>query len=531
MPATVPILPAQRATRMAIALSRHDPSEPWLQIACRRLALHAQYKVRKRGSTCFVSFSQFLDNFMPTTVPRPRRPLNVTPVISAVLSVCFLCSHTGVRSAPGTEPAESKSAVDLTPQIAAGEQRHIRALFELDGILSLKSDVQDPVKLPVQAKARLIYDEKTLQGPTSATSWPRSTIRHYKTADATIQFRENTVTPSLRENRRLVATSATSADDVVLFSPLGPLSRDELDLIDIPANSAIIEAILPHRRVRVGDSWKLESELLPAILGLDALATQDIECTLDRLDNGAALIQAKGRVSGASGGVSTDMTLAAKYAFDLTQKRLKWFAMSLKENRSIGHAQPGIEATIRIQMAISKRANVPALHPDVVRDLNVTADENARLLEFVSETGGFELLLDRNWHEMLDEKDATVLRLVVRGDLVAQCNLTLLPPMEDGVPFTVSDFQKDIETVLADNFGEFIAVNEDVSDSGLHVMRVVANGVISDVPINWVYCHITNEQGRRVSCVFTFESDLADQFGAADQKLISSFRFRDQVQQ
>jgi len=38
---------------------------------------------------------------------------------------------------------------------------------------------------------------------------------------------------------------------------------------------------------------------------------------------------------------------------------------------------------------------------------------------------------------------------------------------------------------------------------------------------------VTDEQGRRLSCVFTHEAELAERFGACDQSVVSSLRFAD----
>ena len=463
---------------------------------------------------------------MPKQSPSLHKPAKR---LATQISLIFLLTVVAPFSVRGKSPREAPQRVNLSPQIAEGDVQHAKILFELDGTLALKSETKDPVNVPVQAKAQVSYDEKIAQGPTPTQPWARSTIRAYKTAKATIKFRKRTVTPQLREDRQLIASSAQSPEAVVLFSPLGPLTRDELDLIDVPANSAIINDLLPRKTVGIGETWKLESALLPAILGVEAIARQDIQCQLARIDDGSAVVEAQGSVSGASGGVATEIQLAAKYAYDLTQKRIAWFAMSLREQRSVGHAQPGLKGTIRLQMALSPRSEVPALHADVLSDLQLAVGPHNQLLEFVSPNGNFELLTSRQWHEMLDQEDACVLRLVDRGDLVAQCNLTALPPMEDGVPFTLNDFQNDIKTVLDAKFGEFVTATEKVNDNGLHVMRAMASGLASEVPINWVYYHITNEQGRRVSCVFTFESDLMARFEAADEALISSFRFREPI--
>jgi hypothetical protein len=381
----------------------------------------------------------------------------------------------------------------------------------------------------VRAQATLKYDEKILEGTTATAAWSRSTVRHYETARATITYQGGSVTPQLREDRCIVGVSAQSPDSVSIYCPLGPFNRDELDLLEVPANSALIDGLLPGRRVAVGESWKTQSSVLPAILGVSALSDHMIECTLDRIEKDLAMIHAQGSAQGSSDGVATELSVAAKFSFDVKRRRINWFAMSLKEKRSIGHAQPGMEATMRIQMAIAPRTQAPQLHNDILADLQLTADATALLTEFSSEQGGFELLVGRSWHAMVERDDVSILRMVDRGDLVAQCNISALPALAPQESFTIVDFQEDVRRALEGNFGEVVTATESVSDSGLHVMRLVVVGTVSDVPIHWVYYHLANEQGRRASCVFTYESDLADRFGAEDQMVTTSFRFLDRA--
>jgi hypothetical protein len=283
--------------------------------------------------------------------------------------------------------------------------------------------------------------------------------------------------------------------------------------------------LLPNRLVAVGETWTLGSEWMAPLVGLDAVHRSTVECKLDRVEKGVAIVHCQGAISGSAAGVSSEITVAAKYSFDTQRKRISWFAMTLREKRALGHAHPGLEATARVQMAIEKRSNVAALHESVLADLNLQADDPARLLEFRSPTGGFQVLLDRRWHVMIEREDVSVLRLVDRGDLIAQCNISALPPLEKGETFSIVDFQQDIKRALADHMGEFVTASESVTESGLHVMRVVTTGRVSELPIEWVYYHLTDNQGRRASCVYTYEADLADRFGATDQSLVSSLQF------
>jgi hypothetical protein len=414
--------------------------------------------------------------------------------------------------------------IDLTPALSDGDQSQVKVVFQMDGELELTVEGKQPVKAPVKVKAQLVYDEKMLQVQ-SAEHRATSAVRNYETAEAVIEYREGAMRPRLRDDRRVVAVVAEKPDDVVLFSPMGPLDRDELDLVSVPANSAMIDVLLPNRLVVVGETWKLSSDWIAPLVGLDAVHRSTVECKLDRVEKGLAIVHCQGAISGSVAGVSSEITLAAKYSFDTQRKRISWLAMTLREKRALGHAHPGLEATARVQMAIEKGSNVAALHPSVLADLNLQADDPARLLEFRSPTGGFQVLLDRRWHVMIEREDVSVLRLVDRGDLIAQCNITALPPLEKGETFSMVDFQQDIKRALADHLGEFVTASESVTDGGLHVMRVVTTGKVSELPIEWVYYHLTDNQGRRASCVYTYETALADRFGATDQSLVSSLQF------
>ncbi|MHB8971883.1 MAG: hypothetical protein ACYC3X_00195 [Pirellulaceae bacterium] len=416
----------------------------------------------------------------------------------------------------------------MTPALANGDLSHVKVMFELEGELDLKMEGKLAAKAPVQVKAELIYDEKTLRVQATERRVTKA-VRQYEKAEAVIQYREGAVRPQLRADRRIVAVTAEDPLDVVLFSPLGPLSRDELDLITVPASSAMINVLLPYRSVAVGETWKLSTDWLAPLVGLDAVHHATVECKLERVENGLAIVHAQGAISGSADGVASEITVAAKYSFDTQRQRISWFAMTLREKRAIGHAHPGLGVTARVQMAVEKKSTVPTLHESVLADLNLDADESARLLEFRSPSGGFEMLLDRRWHVMIEREDVSVLRRVDRGDLIAQCNISALPQLEAGETFSMVDFQQDVKRALADHFGEFVTASESVTESGVHIMRVVATGKISELPIEWVYFHLTDNQGRRASCVYTYESELADRFGAADQSLVSSFHFAEKT--
>ncbi len=428
---------------------------------------------------------------------------------------------TVLAASPLTQAAET---VLLKPNLRDGDLQRVKVTFETEGMLHLQAEGKQNVEVPVKIKAQLQYDEKLLAPTADQATCTRST-RYYKKAQATVNFRDAVMKSALRDDRRIIAAEAKDITNPAIFSPLGPLSRDELDLVDVPGNSLLVDDLLPGKKVSVGQRWKLDSKALAPLFALEAVNDSDIECHLKSVEKGLAIVYLQGTISGAVGGVASEIRLAAKYNFDIDRQRVSWFAVSMKEKRSIGHAQPGLNVTARVQMATSKASQCPELDDHVLADLRLERDEASELLEFKSENAGFQMLLGRNWHVMIDRQDVAVMRFVERGDLIAQCNLSQLPELAENEPFAMEQFQQDIKRILDENFGEFVTASESQNDEGLHVMRVVASGTVSDLPIHWVYYHVRNPAGRRASCVFTMEANLVDRFEGADHSLIGSFQF------
>jgi hypothetical protein len=152
------------------------------------------------------------------------------------------------------------------------------------------------------------------------------------------------------------------------------------------------------------------------------------------------------------------------------------------------------------------------------------------LIELNSEAGGFQLIHDRRWSVMLERSDITVLRLVDRGDLIAQCNVTPRPSLGRDEQVSMDAFQDDVKRVLDQNFEEIVEASQETDDSGLHLLRVVVAGKVGELPIQWTYYHLSDDKGRRASLVFTMESSLLERFVHIDRELIGNFRFLEEKQ-
>ncbi len=398
-----------------------------------------------------------------------------------------------------------------------GELTHVEMRIQVGGDLKLVTDTADPKTLPMSVVATIGFDERLLR--VDRSGHPASSLRYYTQAGAVIKVDQGGEKPSLSEAHRLVVANRPPGASPLLYSLGEPISRQELDLIDTAANTLVIEDMLPPQAVAIGQSWKASDATLAALIGLDAVSFSDVECVLGGVNEGIADLAAAGSVSGAAGGVSTEIELKAKYRFHLQQKRISYFALLIKEKRAIGHIGPGLDTVAKVLMVI---------HPlDKSQQLTSAAAEKAARspalaeapLRYTAPGGQFRFDFDRRWYVTGEEPKLTVMRLLDRGELVAQCNISAMPSGQKTLP-SLAEFQRDVQRSLGDKFGQFVSAAEDKTERGYQLLRVVANGTVAQLPIQWIYYLVSDDQGRRVSLAFTMEQELVERFAHADRTLV-----------
>ncbi len=425
------------------------------------------------------------------------------------------------------QPLMAQAATwSLRPEPNLITVNRIKSSVEVGGDLTIVKDSKvKPLKLEVAAN--LDYDERLFDGQDSEEG-PWHSIRHYRRADAAIRIDDDTIKPTLTEDRRLVGVKIEGAN-VTMFSPEGPLTREELDLIDLQSNSLLLDRLLPLEPVSIDDTWKHSDDLIAALLRLDAVSFCDISSKLVSVKDRVALIEASGRVSGAIGGVSTEIQLKAKFQFSLDSKSLVWFGLLIKEQRSVGHVGPGLDVVARIQMTISSASDSPRLSNEALQGVTLAPDETLTNLAYESSTGGWQFACDRRWFITNDEADKAGIRMVDRGELVAQCDISSIPPVEISKLTSLSKFQEDIKRGLGDSFGQFVNAAQSSNKTGYRVLHVIVDGEASEVPIRWIYHLLADQQGRQVIFVFVVEGNLIEHFGRADEELIENVRLIDRT--
>lgn len=429
-------------------------------------------------------------------------------------------------AAPGQDTPPQKYALRSARQ--PGMIDRVTASMEVGGeVKYVEKEKVQRAKMSVVAK--LVYDERTLEVP-SASGGSRRSVRHYDQAEAVIKVGEDGVKPTLDDRHRLIGVRIDDPTST-LFCPHEPLSREELDLLDSLGDSLVLDGLLPERPVAQGESWSHTKPLICALLGFDGASTCDVRSTLSEINDVSALIDMHGKVEGAVAGVTARVEMKAKYRFNRKTSRIDWFGLAVREDRDIGHVAQGLDVIARLKMQIEPRNDCPALADDAIVELELEPTDTATQLSCRSPADNWQLAHDRRWFLINNQRDLTILRLIDQGELVAQCNLAPLPAVEPGKQATLKQFQSDIKEALGERFGRFLAASQRADQRDYRVLRVVVEGKVSELPIQWHYYLLADQHGRQATFTFTVEKGLVERLAKSDGELVESFEFLDQSKQ
>ncbi len=443
-------------------------------------------------------------------------------MLSPVAVACLLISV-----ATAAQPAAPPKTVTLKSQRGPGAIDRVEVTLEVAGDLNL-SDEWKVEKLKMSASGTVRYEERSLEVPAEGKGVLRS-IRYYDKAEAVIKVGADQSKPQLRDQRRLIGAVVDVAKTPrpILFSPRGTLTSDELELVDLTANSLVADWLLPSKPVSVGETWKNSDQAVAAFWNLDRVSENDIQSTLISVQDEMARMELAGTVTGIEHGLPTTIELKAKYRFDMKLGRITWLGIAYRQNLKRGGVHPGLEALARLQLTVEPASQSEQLNDKAIKGLS--SQPSAELLRISCEArdGGWQLAHDRTWEVTTQNGDAATLRMTgERGEAMAQCKLSLLPEATKAEQqISLTAFQADVQRGLDKSFGQFVEASQTANQADYRVLRVVIRGKAKDVPIRWIYYLLADKSGQRAVFVFDLQEDQVSRFGHADQQLVSSFRF------
>jgi hypothetical protein len=450
----------------------------------------------------------------------------------ASIASTFLC--TGVSRSAELDPAGQDVESQETVWLRASDKGlyRVRIEMEIEGnanvpknpLVSRKSEL----KLPLRSQAAFDYEER-YRRPEGADASDYVTMleRYYHGAENNSELNRRKQSTTLRESVRSTIVRREMLP-ATIYAVEDYFDRDELELLRTPVSSSAIDELLPVKAVRVGDKYSPSANIMMSVLNLSAVQSTDVTAEVVLITDSEARIQFRGDVQGSVDGVPTIVRAAGKLTFNRQQETCTWLAMAIHETREVGKAEPGFDVAGTIKMVrkpVDQPQGLAFEKPDL--DINQPVPEDRLYVDLKSDQIGIRALTDRNWRMMTDVPGAAMMRMIDNDQSVAQCDFRPLATLKAGEQWTLEAFQKDIKRTLGDQLTGLVSADQQASDAGLRVMRVIARGAVENVPIQWVVLHFSDDSGRRVLATFTMEGDHVEAFAQADEQLMTSLRFID----
>lgn len=450
--------------------------------------------------------------------PKNRRQW-ITTAASATAALCLA----KVAAAQPDSPTDSQVLLVADP---SRRLHRVRVEMDIEGNINVPQNAlvskEKAAHLAVSSKSVLDWEERILGFASDGTA--EAAQRYYHDAHSSGKVGKKSHQLRLRPQSQAIRVQRQDSNWVV-YSMDAYLDSQELDLVKVPASSLAVDALLPSGPVRVGDSYRPDQEVLAKLLSLAAVQASTVSGEVVSIAEKSANIHLKGKVEGSVSGVPTTIDLVVKLVFDRESATCTWVALAVRELREIGKSEPGfdIAGTIRmIRKPLDAPQRLPAIEP---AELTGSVPPDRLYTELTSRPLGYAALMDRRWKIMTDVAGSSMMRMIQDDQGIAQCDIRPLGKMAAGAQLTLEALVSESKTSMGERFVEVLQSREEVNAAGLRVLRVTIQGMVQNVPVQWIFIHFSDDSGRRLLATVTLSNDHLDSFAGADEQLSGSLRF------
>jgi hypothetical protein len=352
-------------------------------------------------------------------------------------------------------------------------------------------------------------------------------VRHVVQAAAAINGEVRPTSARLRPDvALLVAEKRDRGWPVIVFSPAGPLSWSELELVQGVGDPLALAGLLPERPVAVGDHWKVRDSAAKVMSGYDTITSNNLEATLESAEESRARLRLKGRIEGSAFGGAGVIGCDGFATFDREVARIDHVDLNRVETRQAGPVEAGLDMKSTLTVTRHTAEPTEPLSDAALANVPLTYSRERELLQMAAPGGRATLLADRDWHIFWEDSRMAILKRLDDGRVIAQCNLMVGPSAGKGRHQDPAQFRDDIRRGLKDRFVQFLGAGEiDGHSEGGFRYRVGVQGREGELGVIWYYYLLAGPSGDQLLATFTLVEDHLKIFADRDLDLIRSLRW------
>jgi hypothetical protein len=388
-----------------------------------------------------------------------------------------------------------------------GDGWNVKLDMSLTGKIKIK-DGEKTVTLDLKAEAKHHFEERVL---TVRDGLPTGMGRFYKDARADITLQGKTIAKTLRPARRFQA-----------YSPDGPLTDEELELTGEHFDVLALHGVLPNKEVAIGEKWELPLPVAQALAGVDGIISAKLECAFNKIERGHALLQLSGNVEGITKGAVLKAEIAAWLVYSLQDKRFTGCTWRHSETKDHGPLNPAVEYITDIHAAWQHGATRAELTDGKVATIPTAPPAPLLLLEFRDAANRFSFHYERGWGIVNKSEKQTVLRLLERGELIAQLNITPYHGAKPGDHVSLDELNKMVTEAPGFKVDKVLEKTSVDAAPGFWIGKVSATGEASELPMHQIVYAVAGPRGDQLLLAFTVETEHAAKLAGRDLSLVKT---------
>lgn len=422
-----------------------------------------------------------------------------------------------------TAGSASSQTIHLTDASREGDCFRITAETNLNGILKVTRDgKQTPVK--VSAKNEHQFLERTLAVEKGLT---RKTARYYAAAASRATIGDSKMERFLAADRKLIVAQRTG-DSLLCYSPAGPLTQQEVEVTSEHFDTLHLAGVLPSKEIKVGDQWKLDSEVAQSLCLFDGLISHELMAKLTQADVATAIVTINGTAKGIENGAMANLTIAATLRFDRVKNRIVAVEWKQRDVRDQGPTSPAAEVESTTIVTRSPLEREPEeLNVAALAAIPASNDPPASMQHMIhrDSRGRFQLLYGRDWHVVGQSDHHLILRLLDRGDFIAQATLTCWKNAGAGKHMTPVEFEKLISEGTGWKMEQVLERVEVPTDADRWICRITARGELDGTKVIQNFYAVASTTGDQMIVTFTMKPTAAERLGTRDLAIVTAIDF------
>lgn len=412
--------------------------------------------------------------------------------------------------------------VNLSEAPASGDCFKYHVELDLVGKMTIAQEGQK-LDLRLEAKARHVFAERTLS---VVDGLPVKSVRYHDNAVSSTVVDIDKSNRTLPADRALIVTTRTP-DGLICYSPAGPLTRDELDLVTEHFNPQCVAGLLPGKVVNVGDTWKIDPAAARTACLFDSLIKHTLTGKLTAAADGKAAFTIEGTAEGIEHGAKVSLFVTATGTYDAAAKRVTALTWKQKDDRDQGPIAPASKLTATVTVKREALAEPTKELADAALAGLPRGDVPAALmlLRYGDPKDRYALTYPRDWHITGQTDQHLILRLLDKGEFVAQATVVAWKKAEAGKHTPVEEFKKAVTATPGWTASRVLEDGETTAADGRWLYRIAAEGKLDDQPVVQTFHLLAGPQGDQVAVTVAVKPDKVKLVGTRDKELVNALSF------